>query len=665
MIGKTFAVLAILVALGMSACQQPTTSPTSPTSPVLKITNNSLYPIVVRFGNYATKTGNEPATASIAPGASLDYTGAPVGSDFNIWYLYSDSTTNWTVRLVDSASASVYVFHFDNGLQYKLVINASNFEYYRGSTTIVGPGTSGTSSTSTTPSPSVTTAVDAPVISVVDAASTALANGGSGKAPFMVTMTCTTAGAQIHYTTDGTTPSYYSPLYSTPLARSTDTTINAKAYTDWSTGSALASFAFATIKTAWTPSISAADSSSLAVYSGSTSWNSITVSMTTATAGGVIRYTLDGSDPTASSTQYLSSFSLSASATVKVATFAASMNTSAISTATYYVYLPQISGLSHVTAMARTNGSIVYAVDYKSAQLYKIDAAAQTVSLAATLPYANPTDIKYSAADGNLYISYRYRGVLSRYSVASGSFLSEFTFSSTAGTTAAVDLALSDATNRIFVLVPDPADSYAGRVAILDKSTGVVRLAPQTTIMEANIMALTPDGQRLFLAPKGLSAPPITAYSTASDKLTLQSYPAALPYGSNGRSFAISPDGTSLTYFCGGGNGTGGYVVYDYSPLTMAQNGAWNIGAYPTYGTFSPDSSMFYAVNGGSAQDSGILRVYSRSSYQLSRDLAFPFFDGQYCAIEATADNAGVVVFTDDASFGIGKPHFWFLSNVR
>jgi len=54
-------------------------------------------------------------------------------------------------------------------------------------------------------------------------------SGGNYLAPTSVALSCTTAGATIHYTTDGSTPTTSSPVYSTPLTVSSTTTVRAMA----------------------------------------------------------------------------------------------------------------------------------------------------------------------------------------------------------------------------------------------------------------------------------------------------------------------------------------------------------------------------------------------------------------------------------------------------
>ena len=56
-----------------------------------------------------------------------------------------------------------------------------------------------------------------------------------------VTITCATAGAAIHYTSDGSTPTATSPTYATAIPVATTTTIKAMAIASGKTDSAVAS----------------------------------------------------------------------------------------------------------------------------------------------------------------------------------------------------------------------------------------------------------------------------------------------------------------------------------------------------------------------------------------------------------------------------------------
>jgi len=69
-------------------------------------------------------------------------------------------------------------------------------------------------------------------------------NGGSHQNSVQVTLVCSTSGAQIRYTKDGTTPTSSSTLYSSPFTLTSDATIKAKAFKSGYTESDLASADF-------------------------------------------------------------------------------------------------------------------------------------------------------------------------------------------------------------------------------------------------------------------------------------------------------------------------------------------------------------------------------------------------------------------------------------
>ncbi|HOT78328.1 MAG TPA: chitobiase/beta-hexosaminidase C-terminal domain-containing protein, partial [Candidatus Wallbacteria bacterium] len=110
--------------------------------------------------------------------------------------------------------------------------------------------------------------------------------GGVYNAAQSVTITSATAGAEIYYTTDGSYPGVSSLKYLTPISVDSSKTIRAIAVKQGMAYSAEASASYV-IKAAapvFTPAAG--------TYTGAQQ-----VAITSATAGALIKYTLDGSDP--------------------------------------------------------------------------------------------------------------------------------------------------------------------------------------------------------------------------------------------------------------------------------------------------------------------------------------------------------------------------------
>ncbi len=143
-----------------------------------------------------------------------------------------------------------------------------------------------------------------------------------------VTISSATPGAQIRYTSDGTVPSSsHGTVYTGPVHLTATTTIKATAYADGLTDSRMRSGTF-TLATVSTPTFSPPNGTSFI--------GSIDVAIASATEGAEIRYTLDGTDPTASTgTVYTGAVHLTGPATIKAIGCAAGMIDSAVASATY------------------------------------------------------------------------------------------------------------------------------------------------------------------------------------------------------------------------------------------------------------------------------------------------------------------------------------------
>jgi hypothetical protein len=153
----------------------------------------------------------------------------------------------------------------------------------------------------------------------------------SGTYPTAQTVSISEAspGAVVYYTTDGSTPTSSSNVYSAPITVSSAETLNAIAMAENLTASSVASANYAISATLPAPVITP--------VSG-TYANAQTITMT-ATPGAMIYYTTDGSTPTTSSAKYTAPFTVSSSGTVKALETAPGYPNAAV-VSTNYVIVP-------------------------------------------------------------------------------------------------------------------------------------------------------------------------------------------------------------------------------------------------------------------------------------------------------------------------------------
>jgi hypothetical protein len=144
-----------------------------------------------------------------------------------------------------------------------------------------------------------------------------------------VTISDGTAGAVIHCTTDGSTPTVSSPVCTT-VAVSSSLTLKAIAAATGYNTSGVATGAYSITPTAAAPAFSAAPGK----YSGS-----VTVTLSDSTPGAVIHCTINGTTPTASS-DVCTSVRIAVTETLKAIAIASGYNNSALTTGSYTIALP-------------------------------------------------------------------------------------------------------------------------------------------------------------------------------------------------------------------------------------------------------------------------------------------------------------------------------------
>ena len=160
------------------------------------------------------------------------------------------------------------------------------------------------------PAPAPVPSVSAPTISGVTPFETSTSVTMSGE-----------AGAEIHYTVDGSTPNASSPRYSAPFTLNATTTVKAIAIKDGATSSV----ANKTFTKSSTPVVNAPS------ITGTTPFETSTQVTMSAESGAEIRYTTNGSNPSASSSLYSGPITLNATTTVKAIAIKNGVNSSVAS----------------------------------------------------------------------------------------------------------------------------------------------------------------------------------------------------------------------------------------------------------------------------------------------------------------------------------------------
>ena len=138
-----------------------------------------------------------------------------------------------------------------------------------------------------------------------------------------VSISCATDGADIYYTTNGDTPTSASAKYTTPIVLTEGVTIKAIAINGGDESEVVS--ATYSVK-ATTPSFSVDEG----IYNTTQS-----VSLGCTTDGATIYYTIDGSEPTSSSTVYTTAIDVNATTTIKAIAIKAGLTESEVASAVY------------------------------------------------------------------------------------------------------------------------------------------------------------------------------------------------------------------------------------------------------------------------------------------------------------------------------------------
>jgi RHS repeat-associated protein len=292
---------------------------------IADLSNERIRKVTISTGKISTVAGNGTVGFSgdggAATGAELGYpSGVAVDSSSNIYI--ADSNNN-RIRKVTASSGNISTIA-GNGTQgysgdgasstsaemngpWDVAIDSSGNIYIadQGNSRIRAVGAGATSAGSAPASPAFSPA------------------SGKYLSAQTVTISDTTGGAAIYYTTDGTTPTTSSNQYSSAISVSSTETINAIAVS----GSLSSAVSTATYIVGNSPAFSPVPGT----YS-----NAQTISISSSDFGAAIYYTTNGTTPTTSSTLYTGPIGVSSTETIKaIAVLGAA--TSSVSTAAYTI----------------------------------------------------------------------------------------------------------------------------------------------------------------------------------------------------------------------------------------------------------------------------------------------------------------------------------------
>ncbi|HLL01260.1 MAG TPA: chitobiase/beta-hexosaminidase C-terminal domain-containing protein [Myxococcaceae bacterium] len=219
---------------------------------------------------------------------------------------------------------------------------------------------------------------------------TATPAGGVYNTPQLVTLACDdnsgSGCASVRYTTDGSTPTISSAEYTAPLSISANTALKFLGVDNAGNFSAVRTETY--VIDAVAPTVAATPRGG--TY---TTARNVSLSCTDAIGCASIRYTTDGSTPTAASAQYTSPIAIAANTTLRFIGIDNAGNTSAVSTETYV-----IDTVAPTVAASPTGGT------YNSAQSVTLSCNDGTGSGCASIRYttdgSTPTasSTQYSAA---------------------------------------------------------------------------------------------------------------------------------------------------------------------------------------------------------------------------------------------------------------------------
>jgi Legume lectin domain/Chitobiase/beta-hexosaminidase C-terminal domain len=234
------------------------------------------------------------------------------------------------------------------------------------------------------------------VITLITAAPVFSPAAGSYSSQVSVSMTDSTGGAVIHYTTDGTTPTASSAVYSGPIVVGTGTTkLQALAVAPGSSQSSVTTANYVvSIPATAVPTFSPAPGTYATAQS---------VTLSDSTTGSTIYYTVDGTTPTTGSPVYSTPIQVASTETIRAIAIAPGFSASSVSNGGYMIQATS-AAISFPSGFAGAGSSFAFnGVGALNASMLQIMKAGQTYAQS-SIWFATPVNIATFTTDFNFQI---------------------------------------------------------------------------------------------------------------------------------------------------------------------------------------------------------------------------------------------------------------------
>ena len=479
-------------------------------------------------------------------------------------------------------------------------------------------------------------AVGSAAYTILPPAATPTFTPGAGAVPSgtLVSISTTTAGATIYYTTDGTDPGPSSTQYTAPFAVSAATTIKAMATASGFADSAVGSAAYTILPPSATPTFSPGAG---AVLSGTL------VSISTTTAGSTIYYTTDGTTPGPSSTQYTAPIGITAATTIKALATAPGFGASAVGSATYTILALAATPTFSPGAGAVLSGTLVSigTTTAGSTIYYTTDGTAPgptSTQYTAPIPITGPTTIKAMATAPGFAGSSVGSATYTILPPAATPTFSPLAGAVTAGTSMTMSTTTPNATIFYTTDGTQPATSAGGSTLLYSAPVSIITATAINAIAVApnfdnsavgsvayTILVLTPTATPTFSPAAGVvsSGTAVTISSVTPG--------ATIYYTTDGTQPGTSPGGSTSSYstpiaitaattinaiavapgFLASAVASGVYTLTPAAtPVFTPDAGAVAAGTTVSIGTTTPSATIYYTTDGTSPDTSPSRTLY-------------------------------------------------------